>query len=92
LDRENRLDHETHENSFILRLISVRSLSPRPQRSTAPTSTCTSTRFLSDFLPDALWARIAPLLPPEPPKPKGGRPRASDRAALTGIFSLRFLG
>jgi transposase len=22
-----------------------------------------------------LWARIAPLLPPEPPKPKGGRPR-----------------
>jgi hypothetical protein len=25
-------------------------------------------------LPDALWARIAPPLPPEPPKPKGGRP------------------
>jgi transposase len=37
-------------------------------------------------LPDALWARIAPLLPPEPPKPKGGRPRVSDRAALTGIL------
>jgi hypothetical protein len=28
-----------------------------------------------ELLPDALWARIAPLLPPEPPKPKGGRPR-----------------
>ena len=35
---------------------------------------------------DALWEAIAPLLPPEPPKPKGGRPRISDRAALTGIL------
>src|SRR5215831_7996649 len=34
---------------------------------------------------DALWACIAPLLPPEQPKPQGGRPRISDRAALTGI-------
>ncbi len=39
-----------------------------------------------ELLPDALWARIAPLLPPEPPKPKSGRPRVSDRAALTGIL------
>src|SRR5215212_392094 len=39
-----------------------------------------------ELLPDALWARIVPLLPPEPPKPKGGRPRVSDRAALTGIL------
>ncbi len=39
-----------------------------------------------ELLPDALWARIAPLIPPEPPKPKGGRPRVSDRAALTGIL------
>lgn len=35
---------------------------------------------------DALWSRIAPLLPAEPPKPKGGRPRVSDRAALNGIL------
>jgi transposase len=35
---------------------------------------------------DELWALIAPLLPSEPPKPKGGRPRVSDRAALTGII------
>jgi transposase len=35
---------------------------------------------------DALWSRIAPLLPEEPPKPKGGRPRVSDRAALNGIL------
>ena len=26
-----------------------------------------------ELLPDALWARIALLFPPEPPKPKGGR-------------------
>ncbi len=37
-----------------------------------------------------LWAVAAPLLRPEPPKPKGGRPRLNDRAALTGIlFGLR---
>jgi transposase len=35
---------------------------------------------------DALWAIIVPLLPPERPKPKGGRPRIADRAALTGIL------
>ena len=35
---------------------------------------------------DELWALVAPLLPSEPPKPKGGRPRVSDRAALTGII------
>ncbi len=36
-----------------------------------------------ELLPDALWLRIAPLIPPEAPKPKGGQPRVSDRAALT---------
>ena len=34
---------------------------------------------------DTLWETIAPLLPPKPPQPKGGRPWVSDRAALTGI-------
>ena len=39
---------------------------------------------------DELWKLIEPLLPPEPPKPKGGRPRLSDRVALAGIlFVLR---
>ncbi len=35
---------------------------------------------------DELWAIVEPLLPTEPPKPKGGRPRVPDRAALTGII------
>ena len=38
------------------------------------------------LVPDDLWAVVAPLLPPEPPEPKGGRPRLPDRAALTGIL------
>ena len=38
------------------------------------------------LVPDELWALVAPLLPPEPPKPKGGRPRVPDRACLTGIL------
>jgi transposase len=42
------------------------------------------------LLADELWERIRIHLPAEPPKPKGGRPRISDRAALTGIlFVLR---
>ncbi len=35
---------------------------------------------------DELWAVVAPLLPKERAKPKGGRPRICDRAALTGIL------
>jgi transposase len=34
---------------------------------------------------DELWTIVEPLLPAEPPKPKGGRPRVPDRACLTGI-------
>ena len=41
-------------------------------------------------LPDELWAIIEPLLPAEPRKPRGGRPRVANRATLTGIlFVLR---
>src|SRR5215218_9430554 len=42
------------------------------------------------LVPDDLWEAIESLLPKEPPKPKGGRPRVPERAALGGIiFVLR---
>ncbi|GAD57345.1 mobile element protein [Limimaricola cinnabarinus LL-001] len=41
-------------------------------------------------MPDEMWTVVAPLLPEEPPKPNGGRPRVPDREALRGIvFVLR---
>ena len=39
-----------------------------------------------ELVTDELWGVVEPLLPEEPPKPKGGRPRVDDRAALTGIL------
>jgi transposase len=41
---------------------------------------------------DELWAAIEPLLPCRPPRPKGGRPPISDRAALTGILFVLMTG
>ena len=41
---------------------------------------------------DELWAAVAPLLPEEPPKPKGGRPRCDDRRALEGIVFVLWSG
>ena len=38
------------------------------------------------LLPDALWAIVEPLLPPQVPSPRGGRPPVPHRAALTGIL------
>jgi transposase len=38
-----------------------------------------------ELVTDELWEIVEPLLPEEPPKPKGGRPRLDVRAALTGI-------
>jgi len=38
------------------------------------------------LVPDERWAIVEPLLPKEPPKPKGGRPRVPDRACLAGII------
>jgi transposase len=42
------------------------------------------------LLPSGLWDLVEPFLPIPPRRPKGGRPRVSDRACLTGIlFVLR---
>jgi len=38
---------------------------------------------------DDFWAPIEPLLPPEPPKPKGGRPRIPDRSCLVSRVRRR---
>src|SRR5215210_8625473 len=44
------------------------------------------TGMSKELVTDELWEIIEPLLPLEPPKPKGGRPRIDDRAALSGII------
>ena len=36
-------------------------------------------------LSDRQWAAVSAHLPPRPPRPKGGRPPADDRACLEGI-------
>src|SRR3954451_17004200 len=42
------------------------------------------------ILDEALWAVLELLLPPDPPRPRGGRPRVPHRQVLTGIlFVLR---
>jgi transposase len=41
-------------------------------------------------VPDELWAIVDPLLPPERPKPLGGRPPLAARRVLAGIvYRLR---
>lgn len=37
---------------------------------------------------ERLWTHIEPLLPPELPKPKGGRPRVNNKDALRGILFI----
>jgi transposase len=45
-----------------------------------------SQRIRKQQVCDALWGAIAPLIPPAPPRPRGGRPRIPDRQALGGIL------
>lgn len=40
---------------------------------------------VSKLVSDEFWEVVQPLLPPEPPRPKGGRPRRANRAVLAGI-------
>ncbi len=48
------------------------------------------TRFPKEDVPDDLWQCFAPLIPPDPPKPRGGRPPIPARAVLAQVvFRLR---
>jgi transposase len=38
------------------------------------------------LVPDELWTIVEPLLPPHPPRPKGGRKPVEDRACFAGIL------
>lgn len=40
------------------------------------------------ILPAAIWEAVESLLPPEPPRPKGGRPGVSNEACLRGILFI----
>ncbi len=42
--------------------------------------------MVKSLVSDELWKLVEPLLPSEPPKPKGGSPRVPDRQVLTGIL------
>jgi transposase len=42
--------------------------------------------MVKQLVPGELWTIIEALLAPESPKPKGGRRRVPDRAALAGII------
>ena len=43
-------------------------------------------------IPDSLWERILPLLPPERPHPKGGRRYIPARQCMDGIFYVMRTG
>src|SRR5499427_10761082 len=44
------------------------------------------------LLPDRLWDLVEPFLPIPPRRPKGGRPRVSNRACFTGIVFVLHSG
>jgi transposase len=47
------------------------------------------TSLVDKLVPDPLWEIVAPLLPPPPRSPRGGRPRSvPDRNCLAGIIYM----
>src|SRR5215472_13362797 len=40
------------------------------------------------WLTDTPWAKIRPLLPQRPPRPRGGRPPDPDRKVLEGVLRM----
>jgi transposase len=41
---------------------------------------------------NAQWKNVRQYLPPQPPRPKGGRPRADDRKCFEGILWILWTG
>ena len=58
-------------------------MDPTPRNKKSNVRPCSMAK---ELVSDELWMVIDPLLPPEPPKPNGGRLRVPDRAALAGII------
>jgi transposase len=47
------------------------------------------TSLVDRLLPDALWQRIQPLLPPPPARPRGGVPRrVADRNCIAALLFM----
>ena len=47
------------------------------------------TSLVDRLLPDGLWQRMQPLLPPPPPRPRGGVPRrVSDRNCVAALVFM----
>ena len=44
--------------------------------------------YQSYKITDELWDKIKPLLPPEPPRTKSGRPKMDDRKVMDAIFYI----
>jgi transposase len=47
--------------------------------------TCNNTSA-SHLVSDVLWEQIKPLLPPELPRPRGGRPQMDNRRAMEAVL------
>lgn len=45
-----------------------------------------------ELLPEELWQEVEPLLPPEPPKERRGRPTIPNRDCLVGILFVLHTG
>ena len=47
---------------------------------------------VDEWVPDALWELVEPLLPARPPRELGGRPRADERAVFATVLFVATTG
>jgi transposase len=48
--------------------------------------------MVEQLVPDTLWSAVQPLLPPQPPRPNGGRTRLCNRAVPAGLVYVLTTG